>query len=341
MEEARIEVYGRVQGVRFRQYVKECAYNHNIKGFVRNLDDGSVLIIAQAKKEDLNEFIYDVQKGNALSNISGMSYSLTKDSEVKFDCFDIEREKNIILDQKKSFKNLLSRMFNRKTNIPNHVAIIPDGNRRWAKEKGLKASVGHYTAGSYDSVEKLFREAENLGVKYMSIWAFSTENWNRSKEEIDAVFRVVLKGVERFRKNAHINKIRFRHLGRIDRVPKNLAKEIKKLEEETKRYDKFNVQLCLDYGGRDELIRAVNKIIKDGKKKISEKVFGKYLDSNGIPEPDLIIRTSGEKRLSGFMPFQSSYSELYFTDKYFPDFKGEDLRKAIEVYSYRKRNFGK
>ena len=226
-------------------------------------------------------------------------------------------------------------------NIPIHVAIIPDGNRRWAKAKGLVATEGHRKAGSYEHMKLLFDEARNLGVRYLSFWGFSTENWKREKKEIDAIFELMLKAVREWRKEAFENKVRFRHIGRKDRIPNELASEIEKLEGETKDFDKFNVNLFLDYGGRDEIARAVNKILKSGIAEINEEKFSEFLDTKDIPYTDLIIRTGGEKRLSGFMPFQGAYSELYFSDVYFPDFNALKLRKAVSEFSNRKRNFGK
>jgi len=224
--------------------------------------------------------------------------------------------------------------------IPVHLCIIPDGNRRWAKSKGLIASAGHKRAGSYEHIKDLFDAARNLGVKYLSFWGFSTENWKRDKKEIDAIFELVSKAVKEWRKEAVENKIRFRHIGRKDRLPKDLIEEIDKLEKETKDYRDFNVQICLDYGGRDEIVRAVNKALRFGLKEIDENKFSELLDTNSIPEPDLIIRTSGEKRTSGFMPFQSAYSELYFSDVHFPDFDACELENAISEFGKRKRNFG-
>jgi len=187
-------------------------------------------------------------------------------------------------------------------------------------------------------MDALFNEAKRLGVKYMSFWGFSTENWNRNKEEIKAIFNLVLSMSEKFRKDAHKNKIRFRHIGRKDRLPKKLVSELERLERETALYKDFNVNLCLDYGGRDEILRAVNKLL--GKKKVSEKDFVMALDTAGIPEPDLIIRTSGENRTSGMMPFQAAYAELCFSNVYFPDFDAAELRKAVEEFSRRVRRFG-
>ena len=223
--------------------------------------------------------------------------------------------------------------------MPVHVVIIPDGNRRWARARGLKPWEGHYKSGSYDNLISLFREAKRLGVKYLSIWAFSTENWKRDKKEVDILLNLTLKRIMDFSKEIHNEKIRFRHIGRKDRIPVKLVRELEKLEKETAGYNESNVQLLLDYGGRDEIIRAVNKLIKNGKE-VGESEFSEALDTFDIPDVDLIIRTSGEKRLSGLMPFQGVYSELYFIDKHFPEFTAEDLRIAVEDFSNRKRNFG-
>lgn len=225
--------------------------------------------------------------------------------------------------------------------IPVHVAIIPDGNRRWAKSKGLVASEGHRRAGSYEHIKSLFDEAKELGVKYLSFWAFSTENWARDKKETDAIFEMIGGAVKKWRKDAVENEIRFRHIGRRDRLPKELVSELEKLEQETKKFDKIHINLCLDYGGRDEIIRAIDKMIKDGVEKADEKIISEYLDTKDIPDVDLIIRTSGEKRTSGLMPFQGAYAELYFAEEHFPDFDACSLRAAVEDFSKRKRNFGR
>ncbi|MBS3089120.1 di-trans,poly-cis-decaprenylcistransferase [Candidatus Pacearchaeota archaeon] len=223
--------------------------------------------------------------------------------------------------------------------LPAHVVIIPDGNRRWARARGLKPWEGHYKSGSYDNLISLFREAKKLGVKYLSIWAFSTENWKRDKKEVDILLNLTLKRIMDLGKEIHKDKIRIRHLGRKDRIPAKLARELEKLEKETSGYKDSNVQILLDYGGRDEILRAVNKLVEKGEK-VDELTFSKALDTADIPDVDLIIRTSGEKRLSGLMPFQGVYAELCFVDKHFPDFNAEDLRTAVEDFGKRKRNFG-
>ncbi len=223
---------------------------------------------------------------------------------------------------------------------PLHVAIIPDGNRRWARERGLAEVKGHEDSTRRDRLIELFEEARAMGVKYLSLWGFSTENWNRSKIEKRFLFKLVGKTVEQLRDYAVEKKVRFRHIGRRDRLPRALVESLERLEKDTEKFDSMNVQLFLDYGGRDEILRAVEKAKLAGEI-LNENNFMNYLDTSGLPEPELIIRTGGEKRLSGFMSFQSIYSELYFTDSYFPDFGTEEFRKAINWFSSRERRFGK
>jgi len=340
MKEMKIDVYGRVQGVLFRNMTKEFCDKRNLKGYVRNRDDGSVSIVAQGDEKELRNLISWIGSSPGLSKVVDFGSENLGISK-KYENFSLDFEDNILVDKSKAIFNLGKYILKKEEmKVPEHVAIIPDGNRRWAREKGLRESVGHYRAGNYGNVEAIFSKGRSMGVKYMSIWGFSTENWNRPPREIKAVFDVVMKNVERFRKDAHKNKMRFRHIGRKDRLPRKLVSELKKLEKETEKYNEFNVQLCLDYGGRDEMIRTVNKLLKLGVKKVSEEDFVKHLDSFGIPDPDLIIRTSGESRLSGFMSFQSDYAELYFMDKYFPDFSPDDLKKAVVEYGNRVRRFG-
>jgi len=220
-----------------------------------------------------------------------------------------------------------------------HVAIIPDGNRRWAKSKNISEIKGYEKSGNYERMLKLFEEAKKQSVGFFSIWGFSTENWSRNSYQNKQLFDFFSKSFKKLREDAGKNKMKVIHLGRKDRIPKKLAKELELLERETKNYKDFILQICIDYGGRDEILRAVNKIIKK-EKIVDEKKFAEYLDTKNIPDPDLIIRTSGEKRISGFMPFQTAYSELYFTEKHFPDFNENDLREAIKDFKKRKRRFG-
>ncbi len=224
--------------------------------------------------------------------------------------------------------------------IPKHVALILDGNRRWAKENGMAKVLTYNNSGNYYNVKSLCAEAKLLGVEYFSLWAFSTENWKRDKKEIREIFDVILRGVDLFLENADINKYKFKHLGRKNKIPDNLRKKLCDLENVTSSYTDFMVLLGVDYGGRDEITRAINKILRSGKTKIKEEDIPNYLDTKGVPDPSLIIRTGGDKRLSGFMPFQSTYAEISFTKCYFPDFKPPQLREIIEEFSKHKRRFG-
>lgn len=230
----------------------------------------------------------------------------------------------------------------RGTKIPNHIALVLDGNRRWARAKGLKPGEGHIAG--YQAVTKLVKAARNLGVHTFTVWAFSTENWERPKEEIEKIFDILKRGLKEFGKEAHKEEVRFIHLGRKDRFPKDLVNLIIKLEERTKKYDKHIYNMALDYGGRDEITRAVKKIVAEGipLEKVDEALISAYLDTAGqpYPYPDLFIRTSGEQRTSGLLPWQMVYAEYYFEPNHLPDFTPEKLKEAILDYSRRRRRFG-
>lgn len=230
----------------------------------------------------------------------------------------------------------------RGTKIPNHIALILDGNRRWARANGLTAKEGHIAG--YQSMKKLVKAARDMGVHTFTVWAFSTENWNRPKEEIEGIFSILKMGLKEVAKEVHKEKVRFIHLGRKDRLPKDLVASITKLEEETKKYKKHVYNMALDYGGRDEITRAVRKIVKEGipPEEINEDLISSYLDTRRqpYPYPDLFIRTSGEQRTSGLFPWQMIYSEYYFEAEHLPDFTPEKLREAILDYSRRRRRFG-
>lgn len=204
----------------------------------------------------------------------------------------------------------------------------------------MKPWEGHVKAGTFENLNPLFEEAKKRGIGYLSFWGFSTENWKRDKKEVDIIMRLILKGLNEFEERAAKEGIRFIHVGRKDRLLGKLIEKMNELEEMTKDNKKLCVVLCLDYGGRDETIRAVNKVVKKGKELKDEGDFFEFLDTKEVPNPDLIVRTGGEKRLSGFMPYQSTYSELYFTDVYFPDFNAEELGKAVEEFQRRQRRFG-
>lgn len=228
------------------------------------------------------------------------------------------------------------------TNIPDHVAIILDGNRRWARARGLKPWQGH--KAGYEAVKKLALASREFGVHTFTIWAFSTENWDRPQEEINELFSLMKRGLTEFEKECHKYHTKLVHLGRKDRFPKDLSDEIARVEAETAKYKDHILNLALDYGGRDEILRAIRKIIEDKvpADKIDEKLFGSYLDTHDqpYPYPDLFIRTSGEQRTSGLLPWQMTYAEYYFAEEHLPDFSPERLKEAILDFSRRRRRFG-
>jgi len=229
-------------------------------------------------------------------------------------------------------------------NIPQHIAIILDGNGRWAKKKGMPRNFGH-TQGS-KNVERICEDAYKMGVKYLTVYAFSTENWKRPKEEVDALMNLLRNYMKTCLKTAEKNRMRVRVLGDKTALDDDIRSRIAELEEATKNNDGLNFQIALNYGSRDEMVRAMKKMsldIKDGKidtEQIDETLFETYLDTHDIPDPDLMIRTSGEQRLSNYLLWQLAYSEFYFTDVLWPDFTKEDLAEAIEYYNGRDRRFG-
>lgn len=230
----------------------------------------------------------------------------------------------------------------RGTVVPDHIGVILDGNRRWARARGLSPTDGH--KAGYFAMRKVIEAARQLGVHTLTVWGFSTENWERPRPEIDRIMKLVGKALQDVKEEAHREQIRFVHLGRKDRLPKSLVNYISKLEEETKHYKRFGLNLALDYGGRDEILRAVKNIVIDGVSpdRIDEKLFASYLDTAGqpYPYPDLFIRTSGEQRMSGFLPWQMTYAEFYWERDHLPDMTPLKLREAILDYSRRRRRFG-
>lgn len=241
--------------------------------------------------------------------------------------------------------------------LPKHVAIIPDGNRRWAKEKGLPAFEGHRKGASVFT--QVAQTARDLGVHTLTIWGFSTENWNRSEKEINSLMRLYEQMIEKNLKQAQKEKARIYHLGRKDRLPKFLTNKLIQAEQQTKNNQQYVLNLAIDYGGQDEILRAVTAVVKDVKEnKINptelSKIEGQqknrypyyrfknYLDTKRqpYPYPDLLIRTSGEMRLSGYLLWQAAYAELYFEPKHFPDFTPAVFKKAMQEYARRKRRFG-
>lgn len=225
--------------------------------------------------------------------------------------------------------------------IPTHVAIIMDGNRRWAKQKGLPAVEGHDYAAMH-AIEPIIDRCAALKIPYVTFWAFSTENWKRDQQEISALFSVFRKGLRVLATRFIKKGARFRILGEINRFPKDIAQKSLELMTQSQKNKVVTVSFALNYGGRDEILRAVKKIIDKGikAKDVTEELFSSMLDTAGIPDPDLIIRTGGEKRLSGYLPWQSVYAELYFTPTLFPDFNAQEFDKALEDYQGRDRRFG-
>lgn len=229
-------------------------------------------------------------------------------------------------------------------NVPQHVAIILDGNGRWAKAKGMPRNYGH--AQGSKNVERICEEAWRMGIKYLTVYAFSTENWNRPKSEVDALMTLLRNYMKTCLKTAKKNDMKIRVIGDIAPLDDDIKKRILELEEASKDNGGLNFTIALNYGSRDEIVRAVRKVAQDcvdGKvdpEDIDEKLYSSYLDTWDIPDPDLLIRTSGEQRLSNYLLWQLAYSEFYFTDVPWPDFTKEELIRAIEQYNNRDRRFG-
>jgi undecaprenyl diphosphate synthase len=225
--------------------------------------------------------------------------------------------------------------------IPHHVAIIPDGNRRWAKEHRLPSLEGHRRG--FDVAIKIGRKLRSVGIHTTTMWAFSTENWNRTDEEVSYLMKMYENFIEKNLKEAMKEKIRIIHLGRKDRISKKLLERIQNSEEKTKDFKNYILNIALDYGGQDEVIRAIHKLHKQNIDNITIEQFNNYLDtaSQPYPNPDLIIRTSGEQRTSGLLIWQAAYAEYVFLKKHFPDVTDEDIEESIGEYSARQRRFGK
>ncbi|MCX3066107.1 MAG: isoprenyl transferase [Cetobacterium sp.] len=221
--------------------------------------------------------------------------------------------------------------------VPNHIAIIMDGNGRWAKEKGMPRTYGH-KAGA-DTLRKILTSCGELGIKYLTVYAFSTENWKRAKEEVDTLMFLFKTYLKNEKKLLMKNNVKFLVSGRKEGVSKDLLEEISKLEEATKGNTGITLNIAFNYGGRAELVDAIKEIVKNNEKEITEETVEKYL-YNQLPDPELLIRTSGEMRISNFLLWQIAYSEIYVTDTYWPDFNKDELIKAIESYQKRDRRFG-
>ena len=221
--------------------------------------------------------------------------------------------------------------------VGNDIGIIMDGNGRWAKEKGMPRTYGH-KAGA-DTLRKILTSCGELGIKYLTVYAFSTENWKRAKEEVDTLMFLFKTYLKNEKKLLMKNNVKFLVSGRKEGVSKDLLEEISKLEEATKGNTGITLNIAFNYGGRAELVDAIKEIVKNNEKEITEETVEKYL-YNQLPDPELLIRTSGEMRISNFLLWQIAYSEIYVTDTYWPDFNKDELIKAIESYQKRDRRFG-
>lgn len=225
-------------------------------------------------------------------------------------------------------------------NVPKHVAIILDGNGRWAKAKGMPRNYGHVQGAK--NVERICEDAWHMGIKYLTVYAFSTENWRRSKDEVDALMTLLRNYMKTCVKTAKKNHMRVRVIGDKTGLAGDIQASIENLERESQDQDGLNFTIAINYGSRDEICRCVQKIAAQGirPEDITEDVIEAHLDTAGIPDPDLLIRTSGELRLSNFLMWQLAYTEFYFTDVPWPDFSKEELAKAIERYNQRERRYG-
>lgn len=229
-------------------------------------------------------------------------------------------------------------------NVPTHVAIILDGNGRWAKAKGLPRTAGHIKGA--DNVEDICQAASDLGIKYITMYAFSTENWKRPQDEVTTLMGLLRQYIKKCIKMAKKKNMSVKILGDISKLEEDIQNDIRFLEEQTKDCDKLHLQIAINYGGRDEIRRAVTNIakqVKDGEvnpEDISEEMISQNLDTKDIPDPDLMIRTSGEQRISNYLLWQLAYAEFYFTPVPWPDFNKDELMKAVEAYNQRDRRYG-
>jgi len=224
--------------------------------------------------------------------------------------------------------------------IPTHVAIIMDGNGRWALSRGLPRLVGH-RAGT-ENLRRIIRACVEFGVKYLTIYAFSTENWGRPREEIDGLMHILEDVIDKELAELNQEGVQLRHIGRLERLDPKIQEKVLHAIELTKNNQRLILSVAFNYGGRDEIICAIRKMIKDGIEPdaVNEELVNHYLFTAGVPDPDLIIRTSGELRISNFLIWQAAYSEWYVTPTYWPDFNKEEFRKALDTYAQRDRRFG-
>lgn len=226
-------------------------------------------------------------------------------------------------------------------NVPAHIAIIMDGNGRWATAHGLPRLEGH-RAGT-ENLRRVIRACADFGVQYLTIYAFSTENWGRPQVEVDGLMHILASVIDNELEELHAENVKLRHIGRLERLDPELQKKVKHAVDLTRNNTRLVLNIAWNYGGRDEIIHAIQSILRDGlsPENITEELVSEYLFTAGIPDPDLIIRTSGEMRISNFLIWQAAYAEWYVTPTFWPDFDKEELRKALESYAARDRRFGR
>jgi undecaprenyl diphosphate synthase len=344
MKKINIQISGRVQGVGFRVSVKDFADKVGLVGFAENLKNGDVKVVAQGETEKVFELLKFCTNGSILSKPENITFKIS-DNLDNFSEFTVVRdERSLLHDQINAFQNLAKNLlpFNTQT-LPKHVVIIPDGNRRWAREKNLPTFNGH-KVGIVDKFKEIINHFTSNQIEVLTLWCLSTENWNREKAEIDYLMKLFIETMDSFESNFLEKNIIFKHLGRRSKLPKDVLEKIDYLTEKTKNNSGKTLCLALDYGGRDEIVRAVNNIIKSNKEnqtEVTEESFSEFLDTKKLPDPDYIIRTSGEQRLSGILPWQGVYAELFFTPIKFPDFGEKEFAESLLEFSNRKRRFGK
>lgn len=225
----------------------------------------------------------------------------------------------------------------KETNLT-HIAIIMDGNRRWAKEKGLPSAMGHKKG--VESLKKVVKAADKFGIRYLTMYAFSTENWNRKKEEVDFLMNLLAITMKNETKELNENNVKISFIGNLSALNKNLQDVLLNAKEVTKNNTGVNLQIAINYGARDEIITAVNEILKSGIKEVDVDLFEKFLYTKNIPDPDLLIRTGGELRVSNYLLWQIAYSEIYVTKKYWPEFDEQALIEAVRAFKERQRRYG-
>jgi undecaprenyl diphosphate synthase len=335
----RIVIRGRVQGVFMRKWIKRYADNHELFGTVENKKDGSVEVYVFGTQEKIDTAVEVFKKGSVLSKVQDIKVFPVKSALFSSNSFTIlYGSSSYIIDKAKAFLCLVKNTFTRTVeyaHIPKHLVIIPDGNRRYAMRRKWLPTAGH-THGARRMGE-LVEYAFDHGVTHLTVWGFSTENWKRSKEEIDSLMKLFLHAMDQYEALCHKHTIRFYHFGRKDRIPEVLRTRMEVLSAATMYYGERHIAFAIDYGGMDEIIRAVEQVQE---KRLHADAIVNCTDSAVFPPVDLVIRTGGEMRTSGILPLATLYAEYYFSSKYFPDFTTKHLHVAFKEFEKRKRRFG-